>query len=57
MDYQHRCRSGRHVIRDHRDRRANGGCAACARINERNYKMSCRAAKRRLAALESLLSA
>jgi hypothetical protein len=53
----HRCRSGQHTIRDHRDRRPNGACAACARDNEAKYRHSCQDARKRLAALESMLSA
>lgn len=40
------CRSGRHQITSARDRRANGGCAACARENERAYRIRCRDALR-----------
>lgn len=44
------CRSGRHLIRSARDRRANGGCAQCARLNERAYRARCRGALRTLKA-------
>ncbi|MGG7103122.1 MULTISPECIES: hypothetical protein [Rhodococcus] len=45
------CRSGRHPIRSSRDRRANGGCAHCARLNERAYRVRCRDALRTMQAL------
>lgn len=44
------CRNGRHLIRSPRDRRANGGCAHCARLNERAYRARCRGALRTLKA-------
>lgn len=52
---QHLCRSGDHVIRDHRDRAANGGCRGCQQRRQRVFMAECRAARRRLR--EDLLSA
>jgi hypothetical protein len=50
------CRSGRHLIKSSQDRRANGGCAQCARANQRRYGARCRDARRRLTAIEAALS-
>jgi hypothetical protein len=50
------CRSGRHVIRGPQDRRPNGGCVRCARINESKYRFTLRDSRRRLAAIESLIT-
>ncbi|WIM87712.1 hypothetical protein PT015_23255 [Candidatus Mycobacterium wuenschmannii] len=51
------CRSGRHVIRGPQDRRANGGCLHCARINESKYRFALRDSRQRLAVIEAALIA
>jgi hypothetical protein len=56
MLHETRCRSGRHVIRDHRDRVTSGGCRACAYENQAVYRRNCRDARRRLAAIEALIA-
>lgn len=56
MIHEHRCRSGRHVIRGPQDRRSHGGCAGCARESEARYRRSCRNARKRLAAIQDLIA-
>lgn len=54
MPYQARCRNGLHRICGPQDRRVNGGCAQCARINEARYRAACRNARRELRKLREL---
>jgi hypothetical protein len=56
MFQPHTCHRG-HAIRGPRDLRSNGQCAECSRRNEAKYRGACRDARKRLATLESLLSA
>lgn len=50
------CRSGDHVIRDGRDRAANGGCRFCADRNSAKYRRTLRSARQRLAAIEAAMA-
>jgi hypothetical protein len=51
------CRNGLHEIRSSADRRPNnGGCIHCSRTSQSRYQAQCRAARRRLAAIEAALA-
>jgi hypothetical protein len=46
----------RHIHRGPEDYRPSGACIHCSREGQRAYGKSCRAARRRLKAIEALMS-